>query len=279
MCANVETTGVMTENDHQQPLRVLQITDPHLMADHDGALLGVRTRDSLDAVIAHARRDQAGPDLILATGDIAQDASEETYRLFADRLKVFDCGSAWIAGNHDDAQVLNCVASEMNAGSRHLVVGGWQFVLLDSSVPGKVCGQLPGSELAFLEKTLADNPDLPALIALHHHPVDIGSQWMSAIGLTNRDEFWRVVDRFPQVRTVLWGHIHQEYDEYRKGVRLLATPSTCIQFKARSERFSVEERAPGYRWFAMMPNGDFTTGVKRAEEFLYELDINSTGYR
>jgi len=278
MSANIETTGVMTEIDRQPPLRVLQITDPHLMADDTGALLGVRTRDSLDAVIAQARRDHAAPDLILATGDIAQDGSETAYRLFADRLKAFDCGSAWIAGNHDDAEVLNCVAAEMNAGCRHLVVGGWQFVLLDSSVPGKVFGELPGPELAFLEKTLADNPDLPALIALHHHPVDIESEWMSAIGLQNRDEFWRIVDLFPQVRTVLWGHVHQEYDDYRKNVRLLATPSTCIQFKARSVRFSVEERAPGYRWFEMMANGDFTTGVRRAEDFTYELDTNSTGY-
>lgn len=278
MFANIKITGVMTENDRHQPLRVLQITDPHLMADSAGELLGVRTRDSLDAVIAQARRDHARPDLILATGDIAQDASEEAYRLFADRLKAFDCRSAWIAGNHDDAPVLNRVAAEMNAGSRHLVMGGWQFVLLDSSVAGKVYGELSGSELAFLEKTLTDNPDLPALIALHHHPVDIDTQWMSAIGLRNRDEFWRILDRFSQVRAVLWGHIHQEYDEYRKGVRLLATPSTCIQFKAGSARFSVEERAPGYRWFEMMPNGDFTTGIRRAEKFMYELDINSTGY-
>ncbi len=278
MCANVETTGVMTENDRQQPLRVLQITDPHLMANYDGALLGVNTRDSLDAVIAQARRDHAGPDLILATGDIAQDASEAAYRLFADKLRAFDCGSAWIAGNHDDSAVLNRIASEMNASSRHLMMGGWQFVMLDSSVPGKVYGELAQSELAFLEKTLADNPDLPALVTLHHHPVDIDAQWMSAIGLRNRDEFWRIVDRFPQVRTVLWGHIHQEYDEYRKGVRLLATPSTCIQFKAGSVKFSVEERSPGYRWFEMLPNGDFTTGVKRAEEFMFELDMNSTGY-
>lgn len=248
------------------------------MATYDGALLGVNTRDSLDAVIAQALRDHGEADLILATGDLAQDASEEAYRLFGEKLKPFQCDTAWIAGNHDDSPLLNRVASELNAGSRHLVMGGWQFVLLDSSVPGKVYGQLAESELAFLEKSLAENPDLPALITLHHHPVDIDTKWMSSIGLRNSDDFWRIVDRFPQVKTVLWGHIHQEYDEYRKGVRLLATPSTCIQFKAGSVNFSVEERAPGYRWFEMLPNGDFTTGVERAEEFMFELDMTSTGY-
>lgn len=278
MSASVETKSVMTENDHQKPLRVLQLTDPHLMAEPSGALLGVNTRNSLDAVIAQVLRDHGQPDLILATGDIAQDASEEAYRLFGEKLKAFRCDTAWIAGNHDDSPVLNRIASELNANSRHVVKGGWQFVLLDTSVPGKVYGELPESELAFLEQTLTDNPEHPALIALHHHPVDIDTQWMSSIGLRNNDDFWRVVDRFPQVKTVLWGHIHQEYDEYRKDVRLLATPSTCIQFTAGSVKFSVEEKAPGYRWFEMMPDGDFRTEVKRSEDFEFELDMDSTGY-
>jgi Icc protein len=278
MFAGAENTRLMTENSHQKPLRLLQLTDPHLMADPAGVLLGVNTRDSLDAVIAQVLRDHGHPDFILATGDISQDASEESYRLFGEKLKVFQCGSAWVAGNHDDSPTLDRIAAEQGAGSRHLLMDGWQFVLLDTSVAGKVYGELPESELAFLEKTLTENPDHPALIALHHHPVDINAQWMSAIGLRNCDAFWEVVDRFPQVKTVLWGHIHQEYDEYRKGVRLLATPSTCIQFTAGSVKFSVEERSPGYRWFELMPNGDFTTEVRRSQDFAFELDMNSTGY-
>ena len=101
---------------------------------------------------------------------------------------------------------------------------------------------------------------------------------MSSIGLQNQDDFWQVIDRFPQVKTVLWGHVHQEYDTFRNGVRLLATPSTCIQFTAGSVKFSVEEKSPGYRWFELMPNGEFSTEVRRTEHFEFELDMNSTGY-
>jgi len=248
------------------------------MADPAGALLGVNTRDSLDAVIAQVLRDHGQPDVILATGDIAQDASEEAYRVFGEKLKVFGCESAWIPGNHDNASILTGIAAELNADSKHIVMGGWQFVLLDSSVLGKVHGNLAESELAFLEDTLTRNPDMPTMVALHHHPIDIDTRWMSSIGLQNNDEFWRIVDRFPRVKSVLWGHIHQEYDEHRKGVRLLATPSTCIQFTAGAVKFSVEEKSPGYRWFEMMPNGDFSTEVKRSENFAFELDMDSTGY-
>ncbi|AOY90264.1 phosphodiesterase [Marinobacter salinus] len=268
----------MTIKDEPRPFRVLQLTDPHLMARADGELLGVNTRDSLNAVIDDVLQTRGQPDLILATGDLAQDGSEEAYRVFGDSLQVFTCSSAWLAGNHDDAGKLRAIADEYQAWRRHIVQGGWQFILLDSSVSGKVYGELASSELDFLEEMLERYPDLPALVTLHHHPVDIGSDWMQQIGLRNRDAFWKVIDRFPQVKMVLWGHIHQEHDLDRHGVRLLATPSTCIQFTSGSSQFSVEALPPGYRWFELKATGDFTSEVRRASDFDFELDQNSTGY-
>ena len=268
----------MTTKELTRPLRVLQLTDPHLMARADGDLLGVKTRESLQAVIGEVLKAHGQPDLILATGDLAQDGSVDAYRGFGESLQVFSCPSVWIAGNHDHVDNLVRVASEYGASARHVIQGGWQFVMLDSSVPGKVSGALADSELEFLAQTLEQHPDLPAVVALHHHPVDIGSDWMEKIGLTNRDAFWQVVDRFPQVRIVLWGHIHQEHEWERKGVQLMATPSTCIQFTSGSSKFSVEDVPPGYRWFEFHESGDFTTEVRRATDFRFELDQNSTGY-
>ncbi|WP_203301712.1 3',5'-cyclic-AMP phosphodiesterase [Marinobacter sediminum] len=268
----------MTTKDKNRPFRVLQLTDPHLMADASGELLGVNTRDSLDAVIAEAVKSHGQPDLILATGDLAQDGSEQAYRAFGDRLQVFACGSAWLAGNHDESGVLRRVASEYQAHRRQIIQGGWQCLLLDSSVPGQVYGELAPSELEFLETALAENPELPALITLHHHPVDVGCDWMQPIGLRNREDFWQIVDRFPQVKIVLWGHIHQEQGLNRNGVHLMATPSTCIQFTTGSSAFSVEPLSPGYRWFELMPSGEFYTEVGRATDFEFELDQKSSGY-
>lgn len=268
----------MISKEITRPLRVLQLTDPHLMASADGSLLGVNTRDSLDAVIAEVLKSHGQPDLILATGDIAQDGSEGAYRFFGDRLGAFSGASAWIAGNHDQVGHLAEIAARYDADRRHIVQGGWQFILLDSSVPGKVFGELAESELDFLAGMLEQHPDLPALVTLHHHPVDISADWMREIGLRNRQDFWRVIDRFPQVKVVLWGHIHQTHEQQRNGVQLLATPSTCIQFTSGSRKFSVEALAPGYRWFEFQASGNFTTEVCRALEFEFELDQNSTGY-
>ena len=143
----------MTTKEKNRPLRVLQLTDPHLMARADGDLLGVRTRESLQAVIAEVLKVHGQPDLILATGDLAQDGSVEAYRVFGESLKSFSCPSVWIAGNHDHIDNLLQVSREYNASDRHVIQGGWQFVMLDSSVPGKVFGALAESELAFLSET------------------------------------------------------------------------------------------------------------------------------
>lgn len=258
--------------------RVTQITDPHLMADASGTLLGVRTRDSLEAVVRCASQRHGGTDLLLATGDLAQDASDVAYHEFARQVSVFDCAHSWVAGNHDDSPLLNRIAAQYRAAGRHLLVGGWQVVVLDSSVQGQVHGYLDEEELAFLQGALSAYPDRPALVSLHHHPIEIRTEWMNPIGVANRDAFWEVIDRHPQVRAVLWGHIHQDLDDRRGDVRLLATPSTCIQFEAGSDDFSVEPLAPGFRWLDLHSDGTLDTGVVRATDFRFELDTQSSGY-
>ncbi|MDP4549076.1 MAG: 3',5'-cyclic-AMP phosphodiesterase [Marinobacter sp.] len=268
----------MTQSEPNRPLRVLQLTDPHLTAQSDGALLGVNTRDSLAAVIAEVLKVHGQPDLVLATGDISQDASAAAYRYFGEQLKTFDCPSLWIAGNHDDTPLMNSIAAEFQADQRQRVQGGWHFVMLDSSVHGKVFGELSDEELAHLDSALSEQPELPTMVCLHHHPVDIGSDWMEKIGLKTREAFWRIIDRHSQVKVVLWGHIHQELQRQRNGVQLLATPSTCIQFTAGASDFSVEPRPPGYRWIELDPSGSVSTEVRRAARFKFELDENSSGY-
>jgi Icc protein len=87
-----------------------------------------------------------------------------------------------------------------------------------------------------------------------------------------------VVERFAQVRGLLWGHIHQEFDQQRKGVRLLASPSTCVQFKPGSEEFQVDSTAPGYRWLRLHANGRLETGVSRVTGIPFEVDYSVKGY-
>lgn len=264
-------------------LKLLQITDCHLTKHAGSDLLGVVTRDSLAAVIALIQENiqaqvHQQPDFLVASGDIAQDASTEAYDYFKSQMLPLCAQSGWFSGNHDDTRVLEQALTGGHELDKVYRFEHWQLILLDSSVRGKVHGCLAQAELELLERSLTERPDLHALVCLHHHPVDIQSKWLDKIGLRNRDELFAVLGRFENVRGILWGHIHQEWSSEYKGMQLMATPSTCIQFLPRSEGFAVDNIAPGYRWLNLHADGQIETSVYRAEAFEFDLDIKSTGY-
>ena len=83
--------------------------------------------------------------------------------------------------------------------------------------------------------------------------------------VSNGEALFAVVARYPQVRAVVWGHIHGEFAARRGTIQLLATPATCIQFKPGALEPEADELPPGYRWFELYPDGGLKTGVERVE--------------
>ncbi|MNG26033.1 3',5'-cyclic adenosine monophosphate phosphodiesterase CpdA [compost metagenome] len=61
-------------------------------------------------------------------------------------------------------------------------------------------------------------------------------------------------------------------------MRLLASPSTCVQFAPGSEDFCVGNEAPGYRWLRLMRDGRVETGVSRVTGITFEVDYSVKGY-
>ena len=70
-------------------LNVLQLSDPHLFADPEGRLLGMRTLTSLQHVITDAAENLSSIDLALLTGDLVHDASPAGYALLKKRTHQF----------------------------------------------------------------------------------------------------------------------------------------------------------------------------------------------
>jgi Icc protein len=121
--------------------------------------------------------------------------------------------------------------------------------------------QLAVRELERLDAELRTLQDVPVLVCLHHPPVPVGSAWLDGVGLLNGDAFLDSISRHANVRCVLAGHVHQAFDTVRRGVRFLATPSTCAQFTPGTERCVMDRRPPGYRWIELHADGSFDTEV------------------
>ena len=106
----------------------------------------------------------------------------------------------------------------------------------------------------------------------------MGSAWLDQQMLSDAEAFFEVLGRFPLVRGVLWGHVHQELDRRCGDLRLLCTPSTCIQFMPGQSDFAVDTCAPGYRWLELSGDGSLATGVSRAETEIFPVDREADGY-
>jgi Icc protein len=55
------------------PVLLVQLSDSHLVAEADGAMFGLNTRDSLAQVVERVLVEQPNIDLLVATGDLSQD--------------------------------------------------------------------------------------------------------------------------------------------------------------------------------------------------------------
>lgn len=276
---NIENLPYELVPSRMDVVRIAQVTDSHIFSDPEGCLLGLNTRESFEAVCERVLKEEWRPDFLLATGDLAQDSSPEAYKYLADYFMEMSIPSFWVAGNHDNPDTMEMYLSNgMVMAAKHLLVGKWQIILLDSSVARKVHGYLSDSQLSFLEKALARHTDRHTLVVLHHQPTDVGSTWLDGIGLKNREAFSEIIDKHKHVRGVLWGHVHQEFHEVINGVEWIASPSSCVQFTPGSVDFSADKKAPGYRYLNLFADGRIESVVHRIDNIEFTVDYSIKGY-
>ena len=264
-----------------KPVKLLQITDCHLGENRHDPLLSMSPDESLVDVIALIQQQHGRSDLLIATGDLVNRPSLSAYQRLHHHLENdIDAPFAWLPGNHDDPALMASLGEEVNCKVH--VLGHWLIVLLDSRVAGKTHGNFTDTELEFLKDTLEAHSDKHIMVCLHHQPVPIGSAWMDRYIVQNASEFWSIIDKSNAVKMVVWGHVHQQFDEIYAhsggDIALLAAPSTCIQFTPGKKEFTVENSMPGYRWFELYDDGRFTTSVERINRKDYGIDFNSHGY-
>lgn len=265
--------------DAKQRISLLHISDTHIMVTPEDTLLGVKTAYYFGRVLECAAASSRQFDLCLVTGDLAQDPYRESYQYLLSALQNYYVPSVCLPGNHDDFGIMQEILSTEKVNCRkRTVLGNWQIINLNSQILDSSDGYLEPEELTYLENSLTENPELFTLIAVHHNFVPCGSGWIDVMMIKNAEEFKALINRFPQVKVVINGHIHQAMDIEIDEVKILSTPSTCFQFKPQTESFSLDDLSPGYRWIDLYPDGSIETEVMRITEKLLDLDTSTQGY-
>ena len=268
-------------NTQQDVFRIVQITDPHLFQDTNGELLGINTQASFSQVLSEIQQQQYDYDLVLATGDLVQDNSDEGYLRFRQEVKALNNKMVfWIPGNHDfQPKMFEILKEDSVSAKKHILLGDkWQILLLDSQVQGVPHGQLEAEELDWLKLKLQEYPERYSLVVLHHHLLSTGSAWLDQHNLRNANELAEVLAPFKNVKALLYGHIHQQVDSEWLGYQVMATPSTCIQFKADSNTFALDVVQPGWREIDLHADGHIETRVKRIQQASFLPNMQVEGY-
>lgn len=251
----------------------------HLFEDPQAKLLGVNTLESFRAVVKDIKEKYPNPDFMLLTGDLAQDETVGAYENLIESLAIFNCPKYGIPGNHDDeGYMLEVFKANHLQENREIITDHWNIILLNTQKPHAVEGFLTEEQLDFLDMSLGRHPEHHALIFMHHPPIKVGSEWLDKWMLSNADEFWKVLKPYHHVKSIVCGHVHQEFETQHENIPVLTTPSTCFQFLRNSKKFGVEALMPGYRLCTLFEDGTFETKVLRVSGFNLALDTSSGGY-
>jgi Icc protein len=260
-------------------LSLLQVTDIHVLPTFENTLLGVQTERYFHDVLAHAFEKRKNYDLLLLTGDLAQSPCVASYQRILEKIETLQIPVRCLAGNHDNFDLMQHIFNTPQIScQKQTRFDKWQILTLNSQIIGQEKGYLAQTELDFLETCLHENKDLFTLIALHHNCLPTGSAWLDTMTIENSDAFLNMVTRFPNVKVIANGHIHQEMDKKTGGISVLGTPSTCFQFALNNADFKMDRMAPGYRIIDLFDDGTIETCVHRIESDMSELELDSEGY-
>lgn len=273
----------MTARD-SKVVRILQVTDTHLFADTANTLLGINTHQSYQAVLDAILAQNLPIDLIVATGDFVQDQSPQAYQHFAQGIERISAPCVWLPGNHDyqPAMVRSLKIAGISCAKQVLIDEEWQILMLDSQLQDVPHGELSEQQLEWMKGCLDNQSERTTLIMLHHHPLPSGCTWLDQHSLRNSHILADYLNGYSQVKAMLCGHIHQEMDEYWHGIRLLATPSTCVQFKPHCTNFALDTVAPGWRYLELTVDEkgerQVNTVVHRLDTQKFNPNLDSEGY-
>lgn len=247
-------------------IRLLQVSDLHLQQEPDQLMRGENVEQRFLKVLQALQQESA--DLLLLTGDLSHHAPAAYPRL-CEYLRSLNYPACWIPGNHDLPGEMYAQA-QPDLGRKVVELGNWKILLLDSTAQpdGRGSGALSEPELDFLSTELEESsPQQHVLIVLHHNPVSVSSRWQDEIGLANADQFWSLLDCYPQVRGVLFGHVHQSWHLQRGSVQLFSVPATAPQFKRACDSAEIETdpalSGPAYGRYQLAETGEILTEIVR----------------
>jgi Icc protein len=224
---------------------IAQISDMHVTRPGGIGVAGADTIANLERVVERIAGLSPRPDLVLATGDLVAGHGRGEYEALRALLAPLPMPVYLIPGNHDDRAALRAAFPDhgylpRDDGFLHYTIeddaieddatGGrpMRLIGLDTLDPGEVGGRLCQARLGWLAARLAERPESPTVVFMHHPPFDTGLPGMDKWPFPGRDALATIVAANPQVERVLCGHIHRPVQVRWAGTLAGICPSTAV---------------------------------------------------
>jgi 3',5'-cyclic-AMP phosphodiesterase len=235
---------------------IAQISDPHLRPR------GVLYQGLVDsnAMFEAAIRQLGGltprPDLVILTGDVADEGTLEEYAVARESLSHLSVPLLVIPGNHDERETFRQSFSDHaylpTVGPMHFASGRYgaiRVIALDVTLPGLHHGLMDEGAAEWLDRTLALEPSRPTIIMMHQPPFACGIPYVDAYRCREGHRLADVVSRFSNIERIVCGHVHRLMQLRFAGTLLCTAPSTttaiALQLSENAEPASFIE-PPGF---------------------------------
>lgn len=229
---------------------IAQISDTHILAKSAEQAEGAARAENLRQCVADINR--RGVDAVVHTGDSVHQGLAKEYAHLREILADLEAPLFLIPGNRDRHDALRAAFGHLSylpghGDFLHYAVEDHpiRLVALDSIDAGERKGVFCTQRLAWLDDTLAREPDRPTILFMHHPPFDIAPHYMDGYRKPKEPQaLATVVSRHPQVVRLLCGHVHRLHRVSWGGTVATTMPSVAVDL--RKDVDAAIETAPMY---------------------------------
>ncbi|MCW2928073.1 MAG: metallophosphatase [Thermoleophilia bacterium] len=257
------------------PELLVQLTDLHVRADADRDIAAER----VDRAIELVRRLDPRPAAILLTGDLVNSGAPEEYTLLVELLApllALGIPVLPLVGNHDDRALLReCLSGAPNVAhlgrERHLQyewrAGSFRVLCLDTQHTGHDDGKYCDTRHAWLAARLAEDPETPTILAMHHPTFQLGLPAMDelAVRADHAARFEALVAASPAVERIVCGHVHRAATARVAHAPAFACPSVFLPLRPDLQpgaRITLVDGPVGIGLHVRTPDGRLASHVR-----------------
>lgn len=214
---------------------IAQITDTHITSEGVLTCGGVvDTTARLAATISAINALRPRPDCLIVSGDLADQGRPDEYPRFVELMAACEIPVHLAIGNHDDRSVM---AEHLDLPAP--LPGGWfqhavddyavRILVLDSASNEHHMAEFCDERLSWLRARLAEEPDRPTVLVIHHPPFDTGIALLDGEGDGWARELLTLAADHRGVELIISGHVHRPINTVLGGVPATVCPSTAQQ--------------------------------------------------